>query len=780
MASRHGGIAALAAALVAFGGLVGVAPATAAPPLNQVPAASPVAKPTPPPPVHHMGDYSASRFTAAAAKLPPAMKDAVSRDLGLTPEQYLGQAAAARDAGDIVATLRSHGVHVVDSRLSGVALHVTVASSSDVAAAAATGAQVAVGSAPAAPPLHLKPASTPLLGGEAWGYTTGSTPTSTTGIRCSVGFNGIGPSQAQQFVTAGHCLAGNSPSSVYTITQSAPNDPGTFGNTLGQPTAGTVQYGGGYDSARITVTSAATPPVDSVDTWNGGQGAPSVSSVPVRGDIAPVVGAAMCKSGSSSGWTCGTIQSVQHVTVGSQDVYSVVSDACVIEGDSGGSALVGDFALGTTSGSSNSTSCGSSNQAAFFPMRSGNGSPDIETQQSTWELGVTLSTPTLNWPSGSRIFSTTPLTGSVVGADSETTVSVYWDGASTPSTTTHPAVDGTFSLTPPAAGSHTYRIVAGWGTQTSSALTGSITVATAPTFNRIAGGDRFDTSVQIAQAAYPTTAPIVMVASGVAFPDALSAGPAAVKLGGPLLLTAPGYLPSSVSSEISSLNPQRIVVVGGQNAVSDDVIAQLQSLEPGANVTRISGGDRYATSRAIASYAFQSTTSAFFATGTGFPDALAAGAAAGSIHAPVILVPGSGTVDDQTAQLVRSLGASTLDVAGGTAVISQQYADSLTSLGTVQRLAGGDRFGTAQAINAATFSPTRPAVYLASGLQFPDALAGSVLAGMNRDPLYISMPSCIPQSVVAEIGRLGAGNLTAFGGPAALDGNVASLAVCSG
>ncbi|WP_434316709.1 cell wall-binding repeat-containing protein [Leifsonia sp. P73] len=747
-------------------------------------AAAPAASAAEPPshgtPVGHMGDYAPSRFAGPAAELPRGLADAVQRDLGLTPTDYLSRAAAAQDAGRLVAKLKAEGVHVADAQLDGTRLSLRVTSAADVAVAQSTGAQVTVGQAPPSKYAHrdFSAANSNAVGGTAWGYLTGNT-----GIRCSIGFNGVGPAQRVDFVTAGHCVAGYS-GSVSGIQQAMPSDPNAYwGPQLGN-VAGTVQYGGGSDTARVNVTNPAYSSGPAVSTWGGGASAPEASQLAVRGDTAGVAGAPMCKSGSSSGWTCGTILAVDTpVTVGGQNVNAVVTSACVIEGDSGGAALVGSFALGTTSGSSQSTSCGSGEIGVFFPMVSAAAQPSVTSMQPDWELGVGVSTPTTAVPSGGAYFTGSAFTGTVAGADPQTTVAVYWDGrtdAQGPSATTNPDSSGAWSVPSPAVGTHSYRIRATWGAYSKSPVTsGTVTLVAAPAVSRISGSDRFDTSVQVSKQAYPNpgSALVVVVASGMTFPDALSAGPAAVKLGGPLLLTGTTELPSSVSSEIQRLAPPRIIVVGGTAAVSDGVFAQLQQLAP--RVQRVWGADRYETSRAIVQQAFGSAGKVYFASGGNFPDALSSGAAAGSATSPVVLVPGVGTVDSATAQLVSGLHASTLDIVGGTAAISDQYASSLSGLGTVQRLQGADRFATAQAVNQNAFASSTQ-LYLASSATFPDALSGSALAGVSRHPLYIGPATCIPQTVVTEVGRLGATGLVLVGGAAALGGSVAALTVCSG
>jgi putative cell wall-binding protein len=67
----------------------------------------------------------------------------------------------------------------------------------------------------------------------------------------------------------------------------------------------------------------------------------------------------------------------------------------------------------------------------------------------------------------------------------------------------------------------------------------------------------------------------VYIATGKDFPDALGAGPAAAKDGGPLLLTDTNTLPTVVRDELTRLRPGRIVVVGSPSVVSYSVATSL-------------------------------------------------------------------------------------------------------------------------------------------------------------------------------------------------------------
>ena len=63
--------------------------------------------------------------------------------------------------------------------------------------------------------------------------------------------------------------------------------------------------------------------------------------------------------------------------------------------------------------------------------------------------------------------------------------------------------------------------------------------AAAASIVRFQGADRFATSAAITQASYAPGVPVVYIATGLNFPDALAGGAAAAKAGGPLLLVLP-------------------------------------------------------------------------------------------------------------------------------------------------------------------------------------------------------------------------------------------------
>ncbi|WP_382308368.1 cell wall-binding repeat-containing protein [Herbiconiux sp. UC225_62] len=301
-----------------------------------------------------------------------------------------------------------------------------------------------------------------------------------------------------------------------------------------------------------------------------------------------------------------------------------------------------------------------------------------------------------------------------------------------------------------------------------------------PDASRIEGADRYDVAVTISQTSHRVTSDTVYVANGAVFSDALSAAPAAASDDAPLLLTPADRLLPAVAEEIERLSPKTIVVVGGPNSVSPAVFSDLEALA-GDSAVRIDGADRYAVSRNVVEYAFGETgaTTAYVATGTNFPDALSASAAGGSFGAPVLLVYGSATAaDDATTSTLGDLGVTTLKIAGGPNSVSPGMESSLASVAPVTRLSGADRFEASISINHDAFTRADD-VFIATGLNFPDALAGAALAASSTAPLYVVPSTCVPQAALMDIAGLNPDRVTLLGGPASLSPEVQSLTACA-
>ena len=88
---------------------------------------------------------------------------------------------------------------------------------------------------------------------------------------------------------------------------------------------------------------------------------------------------------------------------------------------------------------------------------------------------------------------------------------------------------------------------------------------------RLAGKDRYSTGAAVTAEAFDSDVAVVYMATGLDFPDALAGGAAAAAEGAPLLLTSRLSIPEATVSELMRMKPEKIVVLGGKAAVSNEV-----------------------------------------------------------------------------------------------------------------------------------------------------------------------------------------------------------------
>jgi streptogrisin C len=160
--------------------------------------------------------------------------------------------------------------------------------------------------------------------------------------RCSIGFSVQGG-----FVTAGHC-----------------GQPGDKTFDQAQAPMGAVKasiFPGDADEGFVEVTGAGFTPQPFVNDFKG-------NLLPVAGSTEAPVGAAVCRSGSTTGTHCGTIEATNQTVVYPEGAVTGLTrtNACAEAGDSGGPWLSGDQAQGVTSGGSGD--CTTGGETFFQPV----------------------------------------------------------------------------------------------------------------------------------------------------------------------------------------------------------------------------------------------------------------------------------------------------------------------------------------------------------------------------------------------------------------------------
>ena len=184
---------------------------------------------------------------------------------------------------------------------------------------------------------------------------------------------------------------------------------------------------------------------------------------------------------------------------------------------------------------------------------------------------------------------------------------------------------------------------------------------------RIAGADRYATSVQVAD--LNPSPRFVLLATGQSFADALAASSAAAANGGVLLLTDGPYMPPEVAAYLQGIGTGvPVFAIGGPAALADP------------QATPIVGSDRYQTAVMAATKFFAAPSSVGIAAGTAWPDAVAGSATMAEENAPLVLTSGQ-SLSSSTASYVSSNSNSIGEayVFGGSATVSDSVVEATVS-----------------------------------------------------------------------------------------------------
>lgn len=274
------------------------------------------------------------------------------------------------------------------------------------------------------------------------------------------------------------------------------------------------------------------------------------------------------------------------------------------------------------------------------------------------------------------------------------------------------------------------------------------------TVGRVYGADRYATAVALSKANY-TTSNTVVLCRGDLYPDALCGAPLAAKYSAPILLTYPNVLAGATADEIKRLKVSEVFILGSEDAVSSQVVSDLKSKcnIQEKNIHRVGGKDRYETSSLIAeqlTYSPETTNTAIMATGENFPDALAstAVAAATTNGVPILLVD-KDTISAGVQNVLKDKNKNILNITivGGEDVVGHGFTTWCSDNHFEPlRIGGMDRYETAEGIagwglTMRGMSPEK--IYIATGLDFPDALASGPVAAKNNAPILLTVKDAL-------------------------------------
>lgn len=230
------------------------------------------------------------------------------------------------------------------------------------------------------------------------------------------------------------------------------------------------------------------------------------------------------------------------------------------------------------------------------------------------------------------------------------------------------------------------------------------------------GGDLFDTMI---------------LASGTAFPDALTGSYLGTVTDAPILLYTDGGRDEVLEYIAANLAPGgTLYILGGTSAVPD----LSGELPEGIKTVRLAGSTRFDTNLAILKQAgVRPGQEILVATAYNFADSLSASATG----LPILLVGSSLTAEQQ--RYLSSLRVGRLTILGGTSAVSAELEQQLRAYGETRRLYGENRYETSVKI-AETYFRAVDAVVITNGKNFPDGLSGGPVAYAMGAPLVLTAP----------------------------------------
>jgi len=259
------------------------------------------------------------------------------------------------------------------------------------------------------------------------------------------------------------------------------------------------------------------------------------------------------------------------------------------------------------------------------------------------------------------------------------------------------------------------------------------------TIIRLAGTDRYDTAIAAAEHLKEKrsidTFDKIVLASGIDFPDALSASFLAYKNDAPILLVGKDAVSiEKVTSYINqNLSPGgQVYIIGGNSAVIPEVESAING-----KVKRLAGSNRYLTNIKVLEEVGLNGDELLVVSGTNFADALSASA----IRKPIFLV-GNSLTEDQKAFLKANqnkIGVFFFVIGGYGAVsgpVSYAINECLPSH-SFERIDGTDRFHTSLAVAMFFFGDKVENMVVASGMNFPDGLSGGPIAVLYDAPILL-------------------------------------------
>nr|WP_269144381.1 cell wall-binding repeat-containing protein [Clostridium sp. NSJ-145] len=254
------------------------------------------------------------------------------------------------------------------------------------------------------------------------------------------------------------------------------------------------------------------------------------------------------------------------------------------------------------------------------------------------------------------------------------------------------------------------------------------------TATRIYGQTRYETSYELFRRGWQAADTAILV-TGQDYPDALSAAPLAGKFDAPILLVKNTSLSNQpeLKNILIEKGVSKVYIVGGTGIIPSSLEDELSNI--GISSKRLGGKNRYNTSVLVANELGSTTGEVAIAYGLGFADGLSISAVAAMKGMPILLTE-TNSLPSDVSNYIKNNGVNKSYVVGGTGVVSDSVAKQLPN---AERLGGSNRYITnANVFNRFESELNNTNIYIASGLDFPDALSSSALATRSHSFVLLS------------------------------------------
>ena len=259
---------------------------------------------------------------------------------------------------------------------------------------------------------------------------------------------------------------------------------------------------------------------------------------------------------------------------------------------------------------------------------------------------------------------------------------------------------------------------------------------------RLAGAGRFDTAAAISRHAHPDGATTLYLTGTHDLADTLAAAGAVAARDAAVLPIPRDWVPEAILREVERLAPERVYVVGGPAAISENVREGLAE-HLGQTVRRLAAADRYATAALLSQHANRDGAATVYVSGGhAAADGLAALAGVAVHDAPLLLTTPD-ALPEPAARELRRLAPGEVVVVGGPGAVSDTVLQQIRELTGVapRRVHGPDRITTARAMAAHADPHQAGPRYLLSSRDHTDAFAAPAALAAHRGALLLIDPA---------------------------------------